>query len=112
MNLMIIFTLEDFKTIQQIQNIYIKIVEDYEENIIKTTLKEIIDIKYDINSIYNTNLLISTNNKNLIWKTDKKLKSNMIGNIYVDLLSKKRIELSKITLIYDYTLNIDKIDKI
>jgi hypothetical protein len=107
-----IFTLEDFKTIQEIQDIYIKIVADYEENIIKTTLKEIIDIKYDINSIYNTNLLISTNDKNLIWKTDKKLKSNMIGNIYVDLLSKKRIELSKITLIYDYTLNIDKIDKI
>ena len=107
-----IFTLEDFKTIQQIQDIYLKIVADYEENIIKTTLKEIIDIKYNINSIYNTKLLISTNDKNLIWKTDKKLKSNMIGNIYVDLLDKKRFELSKIPLIYDYTLNTDKIDKI
>ena len=107
-----IFTLEDFKTIQEIQDIYIKIVADYEENIIKTTLKEIIDIKYDINSIYNTNLLISTNNKNLIWKTDKKIKSNMIGNIYIDLLNKKRIELSNIPSIYDYTLITDKIEKI
>ena len=107
-----IFTLEDFKTIQQIQDIYLKIVADYEENIIKTTLKEIIDIKYDIKSIYNINLLISTNNKNLIWKTDKKLKSNMIGNIYIDLLNKKRIELSKNQSIYDYTLITDKIEKI